>query len=385
MAIIGALFGLLGRFAGRLLNSTLGWATILLFGKVSGRSQTVLLAIALGSLVWVLTIAGIAVPDIATFLLTFVPLPDFVDQNVVRLAMLGLAVLIPLLIGIAAVGVADALTRPRGLGLVGGVLRGYPFSFVLAVTIGILGFVSLARKLGSLAKRWNDAHVPVVVKPGGYDEVLGDLERVLDEAGLEVVTKPAPAILSLPPRLLDAVAGRSLGALIPDRLMVLSGRELEVLVYPSDVAISGTPRALARARAAIASRLTDSPAYMTTSADAQRIEDSIRDIADAAARPSGSGRHALVDRVRGLDQRIASLIVPFEEWETTYRERLQIERDLLAQQIEDPDPADLRTPGTHSSRSAPIVEWLVGGAGLALLAADVALLLERRLRRADRV
>jgi hypothetical protein len=384
MAIIGALFGLLGRFAGRLLNSTLGWATILLFGKVSGRSQTVLLAIALGSLVWVLTVAGIVVPDIATFLLTFVPLPGFVDQDTIRLAMLGLAVLIPLLIGVAAVGVADASTRARGLGLIRSVLRGYPFTFVLAVTIGILGVVSLARKLGSIAKRWNDAHVPVIVKPGGYDDVLGDLEHVLDDAGLEVVIKPAPAILSLPPRLLDAVAGRSLGALVPDRLMVLSGRELEVLVYPSDVAISGTPRALARARAAIASRLTDSPAYMTTSAEAQRIEDSIRDIADAASRPSGSERQTLVDRVRGLDARIASLVVPFEEWETTYRERLQIERDLLAQQFEVPDAAGTFPRGARMSRRASIGEWLVGGAGLALLAADVALLLERRFSRAGR-
>lgn len=382
MAIIGALFGMLGRFAGRLLNSTLGWATILLFGKVSGRSQTVLLAIAFGSLVWVLTVAGIAVPDIATFLLAFVPLPDFVDEDVVRLAMLGLAVLIPLLIGVAAVAISDVSTRPRGLGLIGGVLRGYPFSFVLAVTIGILGFVSLSRKVSSLAKRWNDAHVPVVVKPGGYDEVLGNLEHVLDEAGLEVVTKPAPTILSLPPRLLDAVAGRSLGALIPDRLMVLSGRELEVLVYPSDVAISGTPRALARARAAIASRLTGSPAYMTTSAEAQRIEDSIRDIADAATTPSQSERDALVDRVRGLDPRIASLVVPFEEWETTYRERLQIERYLLAQQLEvrgPPAPADAPT-----ARGAPVFEWLVGGAGLALLVVDVALLIQGRQGRASR-
>jgi hypothetical protein len=166
--------------------------------------------------------------------------------------------------------------------------------------------------------------------------------------------------------------------------MVLSGRELEVLVYPSDVAISGTPRALARARAAIASRLTDSPAYMTTSAEAQRIEDSIRDIADAASRPSGSERQTLVDRVRGLDARIASLVVPFEEWETTYRERLQIERDLLAQQFEVPDAAGTFPRGARMSRRASIGEWLVGGAGLALLAADVALLLERRFSRAGR-
>lgn len=383
MALIGTVFGLLGRFAGRLLNSTLGWATILLFGKVSGRNQTVLLAIAFGSLLWVLTVVGIAIPDVATFLLTFVPLPDFVDKDVVRLAMLGLAVLIPLVIGVAAVGVADASSRPGGFGLVGGILRGYPFTLVLALTIGILGVVSLVRKIGSLAKRWDDAHVPVVVKPGGYDEVLGDLQRVLADAGLAVVREPAPIVLSVPPRLLDAVAGRSLGALVPDRLMVLSGAELEVLVYPSDVAISGTQRALARARAAISSRLTASPAYMTTSAEAQRIEDSIRGIADAASRVSRAERIDLIDRVRGLDTQIASLVVPFEEWETTYRERLQVERDLLAQQLEAPEGGEAATV-SQPAPGAPLVESLVASLGLALLAVDVALLLESRFGRTCR-
>lgn len=383
MALIGTVFGLLGRFAGRLLNSTLGWATILLFGKVSGRSQTLLLAIAFGSLLWVLTVVGIAVPDVATFLLTFVPLPEFVDKGLVRLGMLGLAVLMPLLIGVAAVRIADASSRPHGLGLIGGIVRGYPFTFVLALTIVILGVVSLARKIGSLARRWDDAHVPVVVKPGGYDEVLGDLERVLDDAGLAVARKPAPVILALPPKLLDAVAGRSLGALVPDRLMLLSGGEVEVLVYPSDVAISGTPRALARARAAIASRLTTSPAYMTTSAEAQRIEDSIRGIADAAAGSSGTHRIDLIAQVRALDSRIVSLVVPFEEWETTYRERLQVERDLLARSLEAPEGVEVAS-ASRSGRSTLVVESLIATLGLALLAVDVALLLERRFSRTVR-
>ena len=52
MAIVGSVFAMLGRFAGRLLNSALGWATILLFGKVEGRRQSFLLVMALGSLAY---------------------------------------------------------------------------------------------------------------------------------------------------------------------------------------------------------------------------------------------------------------------------------------------------------------------------------------------
>ena len=325
MAIIGSVFAMAGRFAGRLLNSVLGWATLLLFGKVEGRKQTVLLVIALGSLAWVLTLIGILLPEIGAFLLAFVPIPEAVDDTWVRLGMLALALIIPLLIGAAAIYVAEPSHRPKGAGLVTGVLRGYPFTLVLAVTIVILAGVSLVRKVRSLTKRWEDAHVPVIVKPGGYDRVLGDLRRVLDAAGLPVTVRPAPAIVSLPPRLLDAVAGRALGGLVPDSLMMLTASDLDVLVYPSDVAISGTKVATARARAAIAVELTTSPAYLTTSAESQRIEDEIAEV----ARAEGLSATARRRRLQEIDAKIAILAVPFDEWETVFRQRLQVELDLL--------------------------------------------------------
>lgn len=91
MAIVGSIFALLGRAAGRLLNGALGWATLLLFGKVEGRKQTVLLAIALGSMVWVLALVGIAFPEIGTFMVALLPRPDYIDAGVARLAMLATA------------------------------------------------------------------------------------------------------------------------------------------------------------------------------------------------------------------------------------------------------------------------------------------------------
>lgn len=379
MAIVGSLFAMLGRFAGQFLNTTLGWATVLLFGNVEGRKRTVLSLIALGSLGWVVAIAGVISPEVGTFLLAFVPVPDFVDEDVVRLVMLAMALVIPVLIGVAALVVADPDRRPGGLGRIGGVLRGYPFAFVLAVTIAILAAASLWRKLGSMARRWEDAHVPVVVKPGGYEQVLRDLEEVLDRTGIEVVRRPAPAILSVPPRLLDAVAGRALGALVPDRLMVLRGRELEVLVYPSDVAIRGTRHAVARARAAIADRLTDSPAYLTVSAEAERVEDDLRRLARRAQSLDAAEQPRAIDRLAELDERIAALTVPFDEWETVYRERLQIERDALRRQV----AAGSRTAEPRrfdgSNRGPGAIDWLLAGAGVTLLAVDVALLVEGRL------
>jgi hypothetical protein len=375
MAIIGSVFAMLGRFMGRLLNSALGWATILLFGKVEGKRQTFLLVMALGSLVWVVTLAGVIFPDFATFVLTFVPVPDFVDDTWIRIAMLAAALAIPLLIGIGAIVVTEKDRRPKGGGVISAVLRGYPFTLVLAVTIVFLAVISLVRKVRSLAKRWEDAHVAVVVKPGGYDRVVGDLESVLDDAGLDVRREAAPRVLSVPPRLLDKVAGKALGALVPDRLMVLKGDKLDILVYPSDIAIAGSKDRLARARAAIASKLTASPAYMTTSAEAEKIEDRIR----ALLRDPSTAERRLAD----IDRELAQLAVPFDEWETIYRERLQVERDLLVRGSSQIQALGTPPAASRTSSRAGLAGWAIGLTSAALLAIDIVLLVVRgrKIRR----
>src|SRR4029079_3442000 len=144
--------------------------------------------------------------------------------------------------------------RPKGGALVGAVFRGYPFTLVLAVTIVFLAALSLVRQASSLARRWHEVHVPVIVKPGGYDRVVADLESVLDGAGLGTRREAAPSVLSVPPRLLAAGAGKALGALVPDKLMQLKAAGLDILVYPSDIAIQGTKDRGARARAATAAK-----------------------------------------------------------------------------------------------------------------------------------
>ena len=131
-------------------------------------------------------------------------------------------------------------------------LRGYPLAFLLAFTLAFLAVVGTIRKVRSIVKRWSDAHVPIVVRPGCYGRVVDDLEDALDKAGLDVTWRAAPAVMSTPARLVGLVAGSGVGSLVPERLTLLVARDLEILVYPSDVAISGRQGVVARARAALA-------------------------------------------------------------------------------------------------------------------------------------
>jgi hypothetical protein len=293
-------------------------------------------------------------------------------------------VIVPVLIGIAAVYVTEPSKRPSGLGLIVGVLRGYPFAAALALILVLLAVVGTFRKLRSMAKRWEDAHVPIIVKPGAYEEVFALIESKLDSVGLEMTPRDAGALISGPPKLLDLIAGRALGELVPDKLMLLAAPNLEILVYPSDLAISGTREYVARARAAVVTELSEAPAYMTTSAEAQKFEDELEQLGPGAskARPV-----ELVEHVRSLDKKLARLAVPWEEWETLYRMRLQLERDALVS--EDTGEMGGADPGTRvavpaaGTRPASRLDLAIGAAGAALIALDLALLLGNR-RRAKR-
>jgi hypothetical protein len=393
MAILATIFGMLGRFAGKLLTTTLGWASILLFGRVPQDRQIVLALVTFGSVVWAIVVIGVVLPYVGAFLLAAVPTPDLIGESWLRLAMLIAALLLPAVVGAASVFVVEPARRARGRGLIEQVLRGYVMSPVLALTLVLLAAVGVARFVHHLALRWSDAHVPIVVRPGGYDRVLVDIERALDDAGLDVERRTAPAILALPGRMLGAIAGAGIRSLVPDRLTELRGPGLEVGLYPSDIAIAGEKLGVARARAAIASRLTATAASMTTSAEAQRVEARLERL--SAARVAGgtpgdvASRSAAFAELRAIDTALATLLVSHEEWEILYRQRLQVERDLLAGDRPGaafpgggPDTVSAAGLVEGSRRTHPLPGWastVIAALGFALVAADVILaLLDRR-------
>jgi hypothetical protein len=373
VAILATLFGALGRFAGRLLTAALGWASTLLFGRVPQNKQILLVLMTFGSILWVILVLGVLVPDVGTFLLAAVPVPDFIREEWIRLAMLIAALVVPLLIGVLALLIAPSGSRGTGGDAVKSVLRGYVLAPVLAIVLVFLAVVAMVRKVRALFKRWKDAHVAVVVREGGYDQMVSDLEKAIDDAGIDVAPSKAPTVLAMPARLLGAVAGSGMSSLVPDHLVQLTNKDLEIQLYPSDIALAGQEVIVNRARGAIASRLASTSAFMTTSAEAQAVEEKLQ----AIAQRERMDEKAQLDLL-AIDDRLAHLEIPYEEWEVLYRERLQIERDLLAGPLEEVDAtASVGTP--LRERRVPTVEWLVGGAGLALLALDVALLLERRI------
>ena len=324
MALFAPLLAFIGRQVGRIVQTAFGWATILLFGRVPQRKQLLLAGVALGSILWVVTLIGVLLPDVGAWLIAFVPAPDFIGEGVIRLVMLVLAVLLPLAVGAGGLFLMDAADRPGGIGgKIVQVLRGYPYAAVLSLVILFLLVVAPIFKLRTILKRWEDAHIPIVTRPDGYEQVATDLESAIDGAGLDLARARAPRVLEAPSRLLAAVGGESVRRLVPDRLVMLKAPNLEVTIHPSDVAVVGSKEAVARARAAVADRLTKTDAYLTASEEAQQVEDGLR------ALRNPDDREQALTSLRAIDKRLAELTVPYEEWEVLYRQRLQVERDLL--------------------------------------------------------
>jgi hypothetical protein len=386
MAIIGGLFAAAGRFAGKIITMLLGWASVLLFGRVPQSKQTLLALITLGSIAWVVTLVGVLLPDVGSFLLAAIPRPAFVDPLWIRLAMIVLAILVPLGIGILTVLILDEARRPKGTGLIVQVLRGYLYAPVLAITLVVLAGIALWRKGRALAHRWQDAHVALIVKPGGYQRVVADVEKAIDDTGIDVARTPAPRALTIPPRLLAAVGGAAVAALVPDELVSLDAENISALVYPSDIALLGEKELVARARAAIVARLTLTEAYLTSAEETEKIEDRLAAIGrrEAPAAP---------EAFREIDEELARLTVPYDDWETLYRLRLQVENQTRIAEASEPgtgSPAGAALPSVASGRIAaaparPSGEsWWARALGVgvvSLLVADVALAIAERRRR----
>ena len=309
MLPIGALFAFVSRQLGRLLSLAFSWATLVLFGQVSKDKQLLLSIMALLSLVWPIAIAGVALPSVGTFLLGLVTVPPWIESWV-RIGMLVLAIAAPLGVGFVASRLRDQ--RPGAVGMVRALLAGYPNALALAVVLVWLMLATPVLKLGALARRHETAHVPIAIKPGGYEVVVRDLTDALGRAGVRVRRTQAPWPLALPGRILALVGGSGVRALVPERLVQLRGADLIITIHPMDLGLSGKSKVLARARSALVRELSFTEAYQTWAKEAQQIEDALM--------RADKGEVS----VETIARQLATIDLPFEEWEILYRIMLQV-------------------------------------------------------------
>jgi len=344
---LGVIFAFIGRQLGRVLTLAFNWATIVLFGRVPQDRQLYLSGMALTALLWPIVIAGIAFPSFATFLLGFFTVPDWASPWL-RLAMLALAIVLPLVNGALSARLPDEGTRPKGRALATTILRGYPNSLALFVVLIWMMVVAPLGQIRALLRRWESAHVPIAVKPGGYDTVVQDLAGALDRAGIHVTRTRAHWAYELPGKVLGVLGGETVRALVPVELAELVGNGFEMTLHPMDLSLLGRKKTLSHARAAIVRELTFTEAYQTWSKEAQALEDRLI----KAARGE--------DDLDAIGTELVERDFDFEEWEILYRLLLQVRLRVSTTGTDAVESADEPTPPLRE-RVAAAVRVLAGG------------------------
>jgi hypothetical protein len=83
--------------------------------------------------------------------------------------------------------------------------------------------------------------------------------------------------------------------------------------------------------------------------------------------------------LRSLDDRLARLLVPYDEWDILYRERLQVEMAMLQREPLGDDSRAAAQPAKPERGPLPRpADLAIAGAGLGLIALDAALILSNR-------
>ena len=323
MVLLQVLLAFLRRSLGKIFQAIFGWAVLAVFGHV-GKREKALLSVVIGAAAsWPILVLGVAFPRAVAFLVTLLPIPEGVSKEVVRAVWIVAALAIPLIVG-ATFG-RRAGDRSRRLSWFRSLLLGFPATLALAGAFLIVCVSVPAGKLAARLSRKRQEEVVLITPPRRYHAVAAEIRDALAAGGLPVEPAAAAWHLRALSAILRTLGGEILGALVPSRLEFFRGSGLEVTLYPGSVSLLGPERAGARAHALIAARAPRTPALQTTSPEAQRVEAVIRKL----WREHERGPKGRRDReLRDLFSMIAEVEADYEDWETLFRQGLQLTLEL---------------------------------------------------------
>jgi hypothetical protein len=327
MALLQALVAFIGRSFGKILTALFDWAVLAIFGYASGSEKVFLSAVLAAAGAWPLLLLGVAAPKVATFLLAFVPVPSWIPSSTIRWIWIGLALVVPLAVGIAMAARQPA-DQPRRAWPVR-LLRGFPITGGLSAALFITLITVPCLRVISAAQRRKDVQVPLVTDATSYQAVARRIPTIQEEHGRPVRRVSPPWWLTAPLRVLSAVDPEAFRSRIPADLAYFEGANLVLALYPSGLLIRGRPAALALAQGLIVEAVSDLDEVWQTSDP--RAHDVERRISDLWRTLRGRGAESdPVDAGHLLDiaRAIKALPVEYDEWQIVYRKTLQLGRAL---------------------------------------------------------
>jgi hypothetical protein len=331
MAFIQALFSLLSRSLGKILNAIFGWAVVALFGQTTPKEKTLLSGLVALAAAWPVLLLGVAFPKIAVAVLAFVPRSAQGPAWLMRAIWIVLALAVPVTLGLVVAGKAPPGSPREPFWQK--TLRGFPITVALSAAF-FLTFVSVpVIRISAAMRRHKDEHVPLVTAADGYDEVAARIDKLVARQDIDADRAAPPWWLAGPSHVLLRLGGRAFRGFIPQDLAYWHGPRIEVALYPSDLVLRGSPRLTAFAHGIMAEDLVRTAALQTFDPVAQDLERQIRRVwriydENPAAH---TGAAALLARLQDFTKQLGTIDVPYEEWSILYRQCAQLGRALDGQ------------------------------------------------------
>jgi len=328
VALLQALISYLGKSAGKALNAIFGWAVTALFGSVSPTEQTLLSAVVAAAAAWPILVLGVIVPKIALVVAAFVPLGKSVPGLWLRLVWIGLAFLVPFVVGIvlARRGSREHMDEPAWKRL----LRGFPVTLALALSFFLMLVVAPILRIATVLRRREVVRIPAVMEKAIAAASMEALARELEQDGISLQPHKAPWYQQAPAKILLRIGGKPFAAMASEHIEYRRNEELEVTVLPHETVLRGVPARVGQARALCAEVYGPRPILQTFSAQARDLETHAKRVWSIYCEQPRAHRRsqALGGRVMELSAQLSGLNLPWDEWQVLYRLLLQVDRAL---------------------------------------------------------
>jgi len=355
VAILQALISLITKSAGKILNAIFGWAVVALFGQTTPKEQTMLSAVVAAAAAWPLLVLGIFVPRVTLFVVSFVPLSKSVPSLWLRIIWIGLALLVPAIVGsvIAARSPSSSLPEPRWKKF----LRGFQVTLALAVAFLLMLVIAPGLKLVNAVRGRVDVRLPVLVKKGAGAELIDALVAALAAYGIQMRAGDPPWTMTAPAGVLRKLGGRAFSAFVSERTLYFDAEGLQLNLNPNELLVRGKPERALRAQTLAQEVIAPRQALMTTNAEARALEQQIKRVWSVYAEDPQHhrGSRALEARVEEISRELAARDLPFDEWQIVYRELLQLDRALRGERpllVQEEEMADEKRVPAASERIA---------------------------------
>lgn len=329
-----------------------GWAVGALFGQTTTGEGLLLSLIVVAAVAWPILLLAIVAPKPAVQMIALVPLPDGVPSWIIRLVWVGLALLIPLGVGVAvSVKTPPALRQgPPFLR----VLRGFPLTVGLAGAFAII-FVSVpVMRVAALVRRQKSADIPLIMSASAYHDVATKICEVLNRQGLSLRAAAPGWWVSAPMRLLTWLGGEALRSHVPTRLEHFVARDLSLSLYPSGLVLRGKAALLTWAHGLVAEAVVHTEGLQTTDPKAQALEQRLRPLwRSYDLEPTQRTKSAEVAwELDQITRELRTLQVDWDDWQVLYRQILQLGRAAHGErQLLDAEPPPAAPPDVTPSSS----------------------------------